>query len=305
MEKRENSRRHWPIAVTVSVLVHGAALLGFSLLSGRQAIDAGTTATAQCVSLFAVEECDTGEVRFEEARAPGGTISSNRVEKKSIAPTANSEPVTATLRDVWAGSAAKESSSGEPEPGATANVSGEPLGGAATSFFQVAARGRKIVYVLDGSASMGKHGALAAACRELHRSVAKLPGTVRFQVIIYNDNPHYLLPRFYHQWLEPTPAVLSEVGAALALAGQNPEGSTEHEPALKEAFALSPDVVFFLTDADDLNPAHVRLVSLLNKGRAIVNTIELNTRNRHRTDMPLQRMARENRGVYQPADLEY
>jgi hypothetical protein len=114
-----------------------------------------------------------------------------------------------------------------------------------------------------------------------------------------------LLPRFYRQWLEPTPAVLSEVGAALALAGQNPEGSTEHEPAFKEAFALDPDVVFFLTDADDLRPDHVRLVNLLNKGRAIVNTIELGTRNRHRTDMPLQRMARENRGVYQTVDLEH
>ena len=130
---------------------------------------------------------------------------------------------------------------------------------------------------------------------------------MRFQVIIYNDNPwHYLVPRFYRQWLEPTPAVLSEVGAALALAGQNPEGSTEHEPALKEAFALAPDVVFFLTDADDLNPAHVRLVSLLNKGRAIVNTIRAqHPQSPSDPDMPLQRMARENRGVYRAVDLEY
>src|SRR5262249_4665219 len=131
----------------------------------------------------------------------------------------------------------------------------------------------------------------------------KLPRSARFQVIIYNDAAHYLLPRSFRKWLEPTPAVLGEVGAALALAGKTPEGATDHEPALREALSLRPDVVFFLTDADDLRPAQVRLVSFLNQGRAIINTIELNTRNRGRSEMPLQTLARENGGCYQAVDL--
>ena len=88
------------------------------------------------------------------------------------------------------------------------------------------------------------------------------------------------------------------------LARQVPEGGTDHEPALKMAFLLRPDVVYFLTDADDLKPRHLRLVRSLNQSRAIVHTIELNNRNRDRRQMPLQVMARENRGVYQGVDLE-
>jgi hypothetical protein len=176
---------------------------------------------------------------------------------------------------------------------------GGAAGGAATSFFQVQARGRRIVYVLDGSASMG-NGAWAAAARELQESLNKLPAGARFQVIIYSSNPQYLLPRYFRRWLEPTPAILSE--AAAALARQVPEGRTEHGPALQEALGLGPDVVFFLTDADDLTAEHLRLVQRHNRTGAIVNTIELNRLSRRPAEMPLQLLAKENGGVYRAVE---
>jgi hypothetical protein len=302
MENRENLCQRWPIAVTVSVLLHGVVLLGFSLISGRQAIDARTTATATCLSFCALE-VDDGEVRFEGPRAPVGDTSPHHFDRRTGAPDANAEPVTATLREPWAQDA-EESGAGAIGPGTTGTGPSEPVGNASTSFFRVTASGQRIIYVLDGSASMGKKDALKAACRELYQSVRSLPGAARFQIIIYNHEPHYLLPSSFRKWLEPTSAMVSAVGAALL--GQVAEGATNHDPALKEAFTLhpSPDVVFFLTDADDLKPEHLRLVSSLNRGRAIVNTIELNNRNRGRSEMPLQAMARDNRGVYQAVDLE-
>ena len=105
---------------------------------------------------------------------------------------------------------------------------------------------------------------------------------------------------------EGAKVVVNDVGVALDnLALQVPEGATDHESGLRKAFSLGPDVVFFLTDADDLRPAHLQLVRALNQGQAVVHTIELNTRNRHRADMPLQLLARENSGVYRAVDLAH
>ena len=241
---------------------------------------ARTPLQSQYIS-FALDESDTGEVRFEEQRLNPWRQARHfqLIAKKKPPPPADSAgPVTATLRDAWDLAPATEFNPDTTDPSATSHESGgqEPgdsARGVTTSFFQVAAHGLRIVYLLDGSASMGANGALAAACRELRASVQKLPGLARFQIIIYNDQAHVLLPR-YQDWLEPTPSVLRAVDDALeSLARQVPEGGTDHEPALKMAFLLRPDVVYFLTDADDLKPQHLRLVRSLNQSRAIVHTI--------------------------------
>ncbi len=170
------------------------------------------------------------------------------------------------------------------------------------SFFNIDTHGRRIVYVLDGSASMGRHGAMEAACRELAASLRRLPAGARFQIIVYNQHANPLLPQ-YADWLKPTPAIVNE--ACAALARQVAEGSTDHGPAPEMALRLKPDVIFFLTDADDLTPEHVQLVESLNQDHATMHTIELTTRNRERTWMPLQVLARQNGGTYQAVDLEH
>jgi hypothetical protein len=189
--------------------------------------------------------------------------------------------------------------SGFPDPAATGTgTDGNATG--TTSFFQVPARGRRIVYVIDASASMGKNGGLRAACQELVASVTKLPDTGRFQIIVYNSQAHFLLPS-QTGWLEPTAERLSEV--AQALERQIAEGGTEHGPALQKALSLQPDVVFFLTDADDLKQEHLRQANLLNRGQAVIHTFELTMANRGRDGMPLQILARDNRGTYHAIDL--
>jgi hypothetical protein len=302
MENRENSRRRWPVAVTVSVILHGAALLAFSLISSRQGSAARTAAATPWLS-FCVLEGDAGEVRFEGPSARDGGPSPHHLDKKRETGEASVEPMTSSLREPWtAGAEESEASAISLKPSNPGRgVHGD---GPATSFFHVAAGGQRIVYLVDGSATMGKKGALKAACRELDRSVRQLPGSARFQIIIYNHEPHYLLPSSFRQWLEPAPATVSAVAAALD--GKAAEGATNHTLALREAFRLQPpaDVVFFLTDGEDLRPEHLRLVGSLNQGRAIVNTIDLNNRNRAWTETPLQTLARDHRGVYQVVDLE-
>jgi hypothetical protein len=277
-----------------------------SLVPERQTFQARAAANIERIG-FDVAELDgdgaAGEVSFIQASASAGGPSTK--SKKRPALVENADPVTATLLQPWesAASAGAEAGARAKQDGPTdaGTEPGGAAGGAATSFFQVAARGRRIVYVLDGSASMGKSG-LAAAGRELQESLKKLPAGARFQVIIYNSYPQYVLPRSFRRWLEPTPEILSEIATALLRYAS--EGRTEHGLALQEAFVLRPDVVFFLTDADDLTTEHHRLVQLHNQGRAVVNTIELNAQPRRQAGISLQILARENGGVYRAVGIQ-
>ena len=80
-------------------------------------------------------------------------------------------------------------------------------------------------------------------------------------------------------------------------------GGHRRLPALFRALSLAPDVVYFLTDADELPPDNQRKVTQLNRGHSSIHVIELNTSNRDRPRMPLQELARNNRGTYRAVDL--
>jgi hypothetical protein len=146
---------------------------------------------------------------------------------------------------------------------------------------------------------MGRDGRLDAARRELLASLAQLPEGARFQVIVYNSTATPLLPDC-PGWLPATAESRRRV--ALTLVALEAEGATRHDLALPKALALEPDVIFFLTDADDLTEDYRRLVTRCNHGRSVIHVIELNTAHRGRPDMPLQALARENGGAYQAVD---
>jgi hypothetical protein len=177
---------------------------------------------------------------------------------------------------------------------------GSAGGGATTTFFGVPARGQRLVYVLDRSGSMGFRQALATACQELEASLAHLPATAWFQVIAYNSRAEVLVGPA-DQLLPATPENLGRVAAVLKAVPAS--GGTKHLPALQMALGLKPDVIYFLTDADDLDNEDRARVTQVNGGRCVINTIELTIAHRGRGDMPMQRLARDNRGTYQAIDL--
>ena len=47
-----------------------------------------------------------------------------------------------------------------------------------------------------------------------------------------------------------------------------------------------------------------QIARALNQGRAVIHTIELSIGNRERSEMPLQALARDNRGTYRAVALE-
>src|SRR5262249_23000898 len=152
---------------------------------------------------------------------------------------------------------------------------------------------RTIVYVIDRSMSMGLGGALATAKQELLASLERLPATARFQVIAYNRSAEPLL--LGSGGLEPATPEKKRRAASL-IEGLDAVGGTEHVPALKRALALRPDVIYFLSDGDDLQAEQVRALTVFNRGRSIIHAIELGHTRRTGENRSLQILARENHG---------
>lgn len=138
-------------------------------------------------------------------------------------------------------------------------------GGVRTGIFGLEADGNRFVYVFDRSASMGNDGGrpLAAAKRELVRSLDELGDVQQFYVIFYNQRPQFFSP--------------SGVGGRLVFATEDSRraarrfvesvrasGATRHVDAIAAALRLAPDVVFILTDgdaADDLDEDELRTLT--------------------------------------------
>jgi hypothetical protein len=148
---------------------------------------------------------------------------------------------------------------------------------------------------------MGLHQALATARRELAASLSLLPESASFQVIEYNSTPAPLVGRQGQGELVPaTPANIRAANAAMESLWAS--GTTRHLPALQMALALRPDVIYFLTDADDLDETDPARVARLNTGHCVIHTIELTLAHRGWQDKPMQRIARDSGGTYRAVD---
>lgn len=149
-------------------------------------------------------------------------------------------------------------------------------GYARTGVFGVHGEGHKFVYVFDRSGSMDGHGGapLAAAKRELLASLQDLSDVNQFQIIFYNEHP-----RIFNPTGVPGRLVwgndANKNSATRFVQSITADGATEHEEALSLALRMAPDVIFFLTDADEprLTADQLNRLERLNRGTSI-NTIE-------------------------------
>jgi hypothetical protein len=160
----------------------------------------------------------------------------------------------------------------------------------------VGAEAQSVVFVLDCSLSMGLHGALARAKAELLTSLRHLPAHARFQIIAYNRqaDPLYLNSR--GELLPAEPQVLRQAGQSiLAL---SPSGSTDHVRALLRGLVLRPEMLFFLTDANDLGRQAVEDVTRYNRGQTRIHVVELSAAPGNGERSPLWDLAARNGGTY-------
>jgi hypothetical protein len=161
--------------------------------------------------------------------------------------------------------------------------------------FPLPATAASVVYVLDRSLTMGIDRKLDFARRELIDSLRRLPPSVRFQVIDYNDSVETLIVDGQRGLLPAEPAIVERAVSFLsALAAA---GATNHFAALRRGLELRPDVLFFLTDADDLKPEVISVITRRNQ-HSVIHTIELTRLRSLRPDGPLAQLARDNHGTY-------
>ena len=152
---------------------------------------------------------------------------------------------------------------------------------------------QRVIYLLDRSLSMGPSGGLQRARQEFAAALRELPDGVQVQVLAYNHSVQPLLPSAsgYVQLDAANRDSLNRQLASLTAAGR-----TDHRNALRRGLALAPDVLYLLTDADDLSEADIRATTWDNRHRTIIHVVELIKPVRSRQDSPLARLAAANGG---------
>jgi hypothetical protein len=297
--KMSISPKGW-LALLISLALHGIAIGFFCWLASRNQAQVTPVALPQFVHAqdeFSMTTFVMGQ-RTEVMELPPKAKPSAPGKIENVSQPAG--PIAPPKPPAPFPEAIKAQASPIDNPGAASSAMGVAHAGAGTvattTFFAVPAKGRRIVYLIDHSASMGPSGALEVAGQELLASLGRLPTGTGFQIIVYNRAANLLLPRF-PDWISVHADAIKQVAAAWN--DLPAEGGTDHVRALKLALAQGADVIFFLTDAGDVRADQLGEITRLNQGRTVIHVIQLNGGQRPHDDGPMQRLARENRGTFQ------
>lgn len=173
-----------------------------------------------------------------------------------------------------------------------------------TSFFGIRDSATQFAYLLDSSGSMAGTAILAAKA-ELKKSLEALDATQKFQILFYSQTTRIMkLPNV----ADGTLVWATSINKTLARQDINSvvtSGGTDHMPALKKALRLRPEVIYFLTDADEpiLRAADLNEIKQLNKGRTRIHCIEFGKGPDLKIENFLGRLARQNGGTYRYCDV--
>jgi hypothetical protein len=165
-------------------------------------------------------------------------------------------------------------------------------GGGTSTFFGGTAKGNRVVFVVDFSASMIREGGgvrLQMLKQELVKSISKLPKDMSFQVIYYSTAPWlggeslYTAPtRFPDKAEDRIPwSKATKEGIASAvnnIKSAKPEGATLWRDPLELAFAMRPVpvVVWLLSDGEAQDAEEVvNKMKQINPSKIPINTIGL------------------------------
>lgn len=193
----------------------------------------------------------------------------------------------------------------EPIKGPGFSIAPSEGGKAHTSLFGVVGEGYKFVYVFDRSGSMGGSGrnSLRAVKAELLQSLKMLDTVHQFQIIFYNERPVLFNPTGTPGRL----AFATEANKQRAIRFIDSivsDGGTNHEDALKLAIRLQPDVIFFLTDADDPKLSAAQLAKIRDMAAGIViSAIEFGPGPKPEGASFLAELAHQNAGGYAYVDI--
>ncbi|MFH1266381.1 MAG: hypothetical protein ABIK89_11700 [Planctomycetota bacterium] len=178
-------------------------------------------------------------------------------------------------------------------------------GKARATVFGITAEGWKFAYVFDRSDSMGWHDRrpLKKAKEELLASLDSLEDVHQFQIIFYNQEPAVFNPSGQQHKLAFA-TEQNKRNAERFIGGITAGGGTNHMAALQRAITLQPDVIFFLTAADDPALSAGQLYDLNRRAAGItIHTIEFGLGSQRDPNNFLAKLARQNGGQHVYVDV--
>ncbi|MFN7845240.1 MAG: hypothetical protein ACK5YR_22145 [Pirellula sp.] len=178
-----------------------------------------------------------------------------------------------------------------------------------TSFLGVEGTGTSFVYVLDRSDSMNVNSSapMFVAKRELNTSIESLSEDNQFQIVFYNEAPIPLSSvrgvsnRMHFAKEADKNRAKQFVRAMIA------NGGTEHLSALRMGLSFGPDVLFFMTDADEPRLTDAQLQDLQERAlrtQTTIHTIEFRAGPQSGNGGWIRSLAEMTKGTYRYVDVE-
>jgi hypothetical protein len=176
------------------------------------------------------------------------------------------------------------------------SVGGGGGGGAPnTSFYGTGGAAKRIVYILDHSGSMISNFDFLQ--REATRSVRNLVPIQFFSVIMVSQTAETVGG---NELQRATPTVKEQFASKILdfrAEGQNDDLLPPFQDAFQRAFAMKPELIYFLTDGH-FDPALIGVIDRLNKDHKVrINTIAFVAHDPS-YEQQLQDLAKRNGGVY-------
>ncbi|MGI6401118.1 MAG: hypothetical protein ACOX0A_03250 [Thermoguttaceae bacterium] len=312
-ERRERFRlKEWCGSSLGSILLHVVALaiLFFALGGGghggvgsRQTDEVGIV-LSDSTDANSLDNASSNERSLEDETDPTSTQTETLTEAhhtalESFLPT-NDIGLTSTTNSSSAQEAINAASGG-----ALGTMSAS--GGQRVGFGGVSGAGKKFVYVIDRSDSMGWHGG-APMRRAILDAVASIQsldpkrGATKFQVVVFNHDVEVFDSGV--GLIDVTPP--NKAKCVRFLQSVVPTGGTSPEQALAVGIKMRPDVVFFLTDADEeLTEQTIERIKTLRRQCKVAQICVIEFRKS--TDPPkksYRRLAGENGGAYIFKDVD-
>ncbi len=283
MPFRPASRGRLAIALAVSLVLHSGLLLTCVLVRGQPQDE-----TTQIDTRVDIDSRQLSLITLPPPRGKGHEeeqgFDNVRVEQTPATPFHNDDEPGPSVVQRGGLSEGHHDNTGS---------GGGPGKGDGPSFFRVPVAAKRIVFALDRSLSMGLDGCFTRAKSELIRCLHTLPPGTGFQVILYNRSAQPI-PENATRLLNVDTETLGIVERVLA--DTIPEGGTDHDKAFESSLAFDPEMIFLVTDADDLTEQSLRHITRVNRNRVVIHTIDV-SRQLNAGGM-LAELAHENGGLH-------
>jgi hypothetical protein len=148
---------------------------------------------------------------------------------------------------------------------------------------------------------MSRENALRLADDELLASLGQLPPDAKFAVVFYNLNATLFADAQGNPGLMPATAE-NKARTRTRLKAIPALGGTKPVPAIKTALAQRPEVIFFLTDGEELTKEEAMDLAT-EAGPTRIHTIEFGVGPNVQSQGPLRRLASASGGQYRYIDV--